>query len=354
MARATKRQEAEATIATVEAAYDLGPTASDWFPRLLEAILPLLDHGLGAGGLIAVKAPTPGLPTIETTHVVSGPDDVIARHIASMASLPVEQTHAQTQSGVFIVSEQTANHPEMLETWRTFFDGAQDAIGLMTVDTDGRGIHILAPTPQVIALAPSARARWEMMAAHVASGMRLRNALLRQRERKTSDSELPHGAEAMINPSDFGVIEAVNDAQGNDALRTLREAAIRIDKSRAEGRLEEHTDAALAEWWALVRGRWSMVDWFDTDERRYVLALPNPPTVPNPRGLTEQEQQVTAFAALGDSHKLIAYRLGLSRSRVSHLLTSGMRKLGVKTQAQLVEKMGALAVAEYRKRSGKG
>lgn len=97
-----------------------------------------------------------------------------------------------------------------------------------------------------------------------------------------------------------------------------------------------------------------MVDRFDTDERRYVLALPNPPMVPNPRGLTEQEQQVTAFAALGDSHKLIAYRLGLSRSRVSHLLTSGMRKLGVKTQAQLVEKMGAFAVAEYQKRAGKG
>ena len=97
-----------------------------------------------------------------------------------------------------------------------------------------------------------------------------------------------------------------------------------------------------------------MVDWFDTDERRYVLALPNPPMVPNPRGLTEQEQQVTAFAALGDSHKLIAYRLGLSRSRVSHLLASSMRKLGVKTQPQLVEKVGAIALAEHQKRSREG
>lgn len=241
-----------------------------------------------------------------------------------------------------------------METWRTFFDGAKDAIGLMTVDTDGRGIHILAPTPEIVKLEPAALARWEMMAAHVASGVRLRNALLRQRKLETDASELPHGAEAMINPSDFRVTEAVNDAQGDDALQALREAAIRIDKSRADGRQEEHTDAALAEWWALIRGRWSIVDWFDTDDRRYVLALPNPPMVPNPRGLTEQEQQVTAFAALGDSHKFIAYRLGLSRSRVSHLLASGMRKLGVKTQAQLVEKMGALALAEYQKRTGQG
>lgn len=74
--------------------------------------------------------------------------------------------------------------------------------------------------------------------------------------------------------------------------------------------------------------------------------------LPNPRGLTEQEQQVSAFAALGDNHMFIVYRLGLSRSPVSHVLASGMRKLGVKTQAQFVERMGAIALAEYQKRGG--
>jgi DNA-binding CsgD family transcriptional regulator len=82
-----------------------------------------------------------------------------------------------------------------------------------------------------------------------------------------------------------------------------------------------------------------MVDWFDTDGRRFVLALPNSPHIADPRGLTERESQVVAYAVLGQSNKLIAYRLGLSRSRVSMLLRSAMRKLNVQTRVQLVLKM---------------
>lgn len=345
-----KGEAAEAAIATVEAAYELRIEDDDWFPELLRANLPLLDHGLGAGGLIAVKAPVPGPPTIEAMHVVSGPDDLIARHGASMAALPTERTHEQTTTGVFVLSEKTAEHPEMRRIWKTFFDGAEDAIGLMTVDTDGRGIHILAPTPELVRLSPSERSLWEMMSAHVASGVRLRNALKRSTSKPASDAGLPFGAEAVINPTRFDVTDAVETVQDSEVLDMLRAAAVRIDRARVEGRNDGSTNDALAEWWALIRGRWSMVDWFDSDGRRYVLALPNPPSVGNPRGLNEREQQVVAFAALGDTHKLISYRLGISRSHVTRLLGSAMRKLGLKNQVQLVEWMRGLAVAEYQAR----
>ena len=82
-----------------------------------------------------------------------------------------------------------------------------------------------------------------------------------------------------------------------------------------------------------------MVDWFDTDGRRFVLALPNAPDVSDPRGLSEREGQVVAYAVLGQTNKMIAYRLGLSRSRVSMLLRAAMRKLDVQTRTQLVLKM---------------
>ena len=39
------------------------------------------------------------------------------------------------------------------------------------------------------------------------------------------------------------------------------------------------------------------------------------------------------------ARNLSAYRLGISRQRISKLLRDGMHKLGVKTTAQLVEKM---------------
>ncbi len=343
--KSPRRAKAEALIGTVEATYDLKPGEDEWFPHLLEASLPLLDHGRGAGGLIAVKGPTADVPfTFESTHVADGPADLMERHIASIAALPAERTHEQTRSGVFIMSEKTAAHPEMYETWCTFFDGAKDAIGLMAIDTNGRGVHILAPTSEIVSLSQADRNRWEMLAAHITSGVRLRTAIRSARdEHPEPSSELPHGAEAVIAPKDFGVTQAVNGAQENEALQALRQAAVRIDRARTRGREDDTLDEALSEWRALVSGRWSLVDWFDTDDRRYVLALPNPPSVPNPRGFTEQERQVTAFALLGDSHKLIAYRLGLSRSRVTHLLASAMRKLGVNSQAQLIAKMGAFA-----------
>jgi DNA-binding CsgD family transcriptional regulator len=348
MPNPSKREIAEAAIATVEAAYDIRSARDAWFPGLIEAALPLLDHGLGAGGLIAVKPPTPGPPTIEAMHVAQGPEDLIAQHVASSSALPQDKTYEQTVTGVFVVSEKLAEHPEMLEVWRSFFPGAHDAIGMMTVDTDGRGILILAPTPKVVQLSKAERARWEMMSAHVASGVRLRNALTKAGAEDESRSDMPHGAEAVIDPSNFQVSDALSDARTAESLKQLREAAVRMDNARVSGRKADQTDKALAEWWALLRGRWSLVDWFDTDDRRYVLALPNPPQVPNPRGLTEQEGQVISFAALGDSHKFIAYRLGLSRSRVTHLLASGMRKLGIKTQAQLVARLHQIAVAEQR------
>ena len=89
-----------------------------------------------------------------------------------------------------------------------------------------------------------------------------------------------------------------------------------------------------------MRGRWSTVDWFDSDGRRFVLAIPNSPHVSDPRGLTDRERQVVAYARMGQTNKMIGYRLGLSRSRVSLLLRSAMRKLGVRTRAQLVSKLG--------------
>ncbi|MBW1905912.1 MAG: helix-turn-helix transcriptional regulator [Deltaproteobacteria bacterium] len=88
-----------------------------------------------------------------------------------------------------------------------------------------------------------------------------------------------------------------------------------------------------------MRGRWSLLDWFDTDGRRFVIAKPNAPNIGDPRGLTEREAQVVTYAALGETGKIIGYRFGLSTSTVSSLLLSAMHKLGVSSQAQLAEKM---------------
>lgn len=178
--------------------------------------------------------------------------------------------------------------------------------------------------------------RWQMVGAHMAAGHRLRMAAAHLVEQ--NESELPHRAEAVIDPKAFRVADAAGRARTKSAANAVRNAAVRVD--RARGGLRKHDpQEALETWHGLSRGRWTLVDWFDTDSRRYVLAIPNPPDLEDPRALTERENQVVTYAILGDTHKLIGYRLGISRSTVTKALRTAMRKLGVSTQAELVAKM---------------
>ena len=163
-------------------------------------------------------------------------------------------------------------------------------------------------------------------------------------------TEMPLQAEALLDPTRFLVAQAAGGAQERGASKTIREAARLVDKARGPLR-QDDPEEALRIWRGLVRGRWSLVDWFDTDGRRFVLAKPNAPNIRDPRGLTEREALVATYAASGESRKLISYRTGLSESTVSRALDSAMHKLTVKTKAQLVEKMRGLPdVAELSDR----
>ena len=169
---------------------------------------------------------------------------------------------------------------------------------------------------------------------HVAAGYRLRRALLaRAAQSEPARTGLPFEAEAVFDPNGLQIVEAAGPAQEPTAADVLRRAARRVDRARG-GLRRQDPGGALAAWKALVSGRWSVVDWFDTDRRRFVLAIPNPPEVIDPRGLTAQECQVVTYAVLGETNKLIAYRLGLSQGRVSGLLRSAIKKLGLRSRAQ--------------------
>jgi DNA-binding CsgD family transcriptional regulator len=181
-----------------------------------------------------------------------------------------------------------------------------------------------------------------MLCAHLSSGHRIRRAVVAERATSRGSSSLPHGAEAVLDPKTFCITDAIGKGKEKEALEWLRDAAVRVDRARGRLRTKDPAES-LKTWWALMRGRWSMIDWFDADDRRFVLAIPNSPALGDPRGLTERELQVATYAALGESGKRISYRLGLSKSTVSNALDAAMHKLSVKTQPQLAEKMRGIA-----------
>jgi DNA-binding NarL/FixJ family response regulator len=101
---------------------------------------------------------------------------------------------------------------------------------------------------------------------------------------------------------------------------------LRIEQARAlAGRSEP--DIALDNWEALVEGRWSLVDRFDNDGKRYVIAVINDPAHPDPRGLTSRERQVAELVGLARSTKQISYSLGITNSAVTNSTSRIQEKL---------------------------
>jgi DNA-binding CsgD family transcriptional regulator len=136
-----------------------------------------------------------------------------------------------------------------------------------------------------------------------------------------------------VLPPSGSIAHAEVRAQGQDARESLRRAAKAIDRARSKA---SSNDEALDLWQGLVAGRWSLVDRFDTDGRRYPVAHKNDPQVTDPRALSLRERQVLAYVAMGYSLKLIAYSLGVSPSSVTVKRQSAMRKLGLQTHADVV------------------
>jgi DNA-binding CsgD family transcriptional regulator len=248
------------------------------------------------------------------------------------------QTLAARDAGARTASETNAESPSILREFEKQV-GCRDVLGVWALDPRLHGIGINIPSPDFISLSRGERRRWRSLCAHIAMGHRLRRSLGSAGVFGAKPvSELPFGGDALIDPRKFVFAEAKGEAKEQDVAQALREAAIQVDHAR--GRLgKENPDEALAVWRGVLQGRWSLVDWFDTDGRRFVVVIPNPPGIDDPRSLTEREREVVALAACGNTSKWISYQLGVSTQRVSMLLASAKRKLGVRTQAQLVLKM---------------
>lgn len=92
----------------------------------------------------------------------------------------------------------------------------------------------------------------------------------------------------------------------------------------------------LRDWRVLVRARWSLVDHFETNGERYVVARLNPPESIVLGVLAPRERHVLAYAAAGHSNKLIAYDLGISPSTVRVLFSRLMAKLNLDSREDAI------------------
>ena len=95
---------------------------------------------------------------------------------------------------------------------------------------------------------------------------------------------------------------ANGEAKASEARSSLREAVRGVEAARGRLRSED-PDAAVDRWRALVSGRWSLVDHFETDGKRYVLARRNDVTVRGREALSDRERPA-GFAAPGAQQQI--------------------------------------------------
>jgi len=331
-------------IDVIEAAYDVDSEERAWLQGIVRASEPLLDAGLGV---------------VAYTYDVSRTDRVVvpasvrsaklSAATAKFLSAGMQATGADYIRATYraIQVETASNTPGVRETptMQTFHAlGIGDMLGINGMDPSGVGVWLGAALPRPYTLRRSERTRYARIATHLANAYRLRRRLGAAGERPR---KAPWNADAIFTAR--GILEHATSDDVLRARRQLRAAAVAIDRARGKLRRIE-PDSALADWLGLADGRWSLVDKFDRDGKRYVLARRNEPHVGGGLDLlTERERAVAAYAAMGHSNKLIAYDLGIAHSTVRVLLARAASKLGARSRGELVQMVHAASDANARR-----
>lgn len=185
-------------------------------------------------------------------------------------------------------------------------------------------------SPDVMAILASHQdERWEpepAVWAYWAPVCRSLGRMLRLRRALTASGGEP---DAAFTPD--GVCTHAGETICDDerALERLRAAVLERERARALAPERGSAAPGGAETWeALLQRRWTLLDEFDADGRRWVLAWDNPGAEGDPRALDARERTVLAHTLGGVPTRDTADELGVAKSTVSRLLGGALRKLG--------------------------
>ncbi len=178
------------------------------------------------------------------------------------------------------------------------------------------------------------RALWYRLAIHLSAGYRLAGRAV------SPDAD---DVEAVVTTGGK-ILDLRGLGRRPEARGVLRDAALAIDRARTRrGRADPL--GALQLWQGLLAGRWSLVEHFDSEGRRFLLARRNDPVVSRPQGPTRRQRQVLFYASLGLSNQEIGYALGLAENTISAHVASGLARLGLPNRAELIRIATELTLA---------
>ena len=204
--------------------------------------------------------------------------------------------------------------------------GYVDAVAAIIHTDSGQPLIFTSLCRHRYAIDRTTQALWRRLSTHLSAGCRL---AMRSASPESDDVDC-------VLSSDGKVLHAAASFQERARLDHLRSTALKIDQARTRAKRQDPI-SALELWGGLFSGRWSLVDHFSSDGRRFILARRNPPYVGHSApGLPLRQRQVLFYAGAGWSNKEIAYALGISPATVAQHLGAALRALGICSRQQWI------------------
>ncbi|MBA2661541.1 MAG: hypothetical protein H0U74_04555 [Bradymonadaceae bacterium] len=325
-------------VGFLEAVYDLSSSEQAWLNGLATAALNCLDDGFG---VLAYSLCFKEQTNNPVTAVVIGGD--LDLHLSLLERMVPELRDEQAKKLFGRLAFSLASEHSLLSDFHqdpTFRHhahphGIYDFLGLSAPDPTGSVVVIGACQAAVRAVDAPRRALWLQLGVHVAAAYRLRYA--------TAHEALNLTQSDIVLSADGQLVRSGAVAPTPSAMKALRMAAVAIDHARGQLRTSAPMEAVDI-WKALVTARWSLLDSFDADGRRYYVARQNCHEVPTLETLSRREHEVVQLVALGYGNKLAGYALGLAPSTVATHLHRAMTKLGVTKRIELIHLIQALSL----------
>ncbi len=321
-------------LAVLEAAYDLEATDRTWLQGVAEqlagAVLPKARDVFGVRFDVGRTPRQPWEPPFVLRRGGSALEAV-------STFLPVDSPERVARTfggpngwrGLEELTRGDAQWERGAERFRR--QGHGELVVVNCSDATGRGLALFGTFDGSVPAV--SRPRVSRLAAHVAAAHRLRAALV---------AAQPKQPEAVLTP-DGRLLDAQGEARGGTARQALQRHAQRVDRARSrKGRSVDPLDV----WTALVEGRWSLVDRFERDGRRFLVALENAPDLRVRAPLAPKARAVLGLVVKGHSTKLIAYELGLTEAGVAWHIKQLVRYFSVSSRRALLTALRPFARVE--------
>ena len=329
----------DAILDCLAASYRLDLDDAEYVRHLVEVAAPVLDRGLGVMAY-TYDARDPAHPIIDHFATSKRFDPGwLPPFYEAVDATGIEPGSPEHPTGFHAWVHISCGQASAIRKMRPYLSlfahigGARDAFALNALDASRRGLWLGAPLRSTAKVPAERVALFTRLAAHLTSAVRVR---------RNAGASKPRAA-AILSPN--GALLHAEDREGVDAREDLRRAALAFDEARTK-KMRGDVELATRRWPPVVGPRWSLLDDFDSDGRRFIVAVENqPPTRPPRKDLSEREHQIITQAHLGHTDKVIAYELGLSVSTVRVLLHRATKKLGVSTRREALARFDALTKA---------